>query len=146
MLRLVDGKLYDDDVLVDISIIHTLVHIAEENNKEVTTGSMLPVEIGHVPAFDIIIPAEQIQQGKISVKVPDMKGHMISGSTTASWTKAHFTWWGRKYEIVVPIPEMTVVTPPFKISMPTIEFELPPTDISEKTIHIGSMTVLSEVK
>jgi hypothetical protein len=77
MLKLIDGKLYDDDLLIDISTIHTLVHIAEESNKEIATGSMLPVEIGYVPAFDIKIPAEQIRQGKISVKLPDMKHHSI---------------------------------------------------------------------
>jgi PKD repeat protein len=116
-------------------------------SNEISIKSLkpLPVPIGFVPGYDFIIPADQIQQGKVTVKLPDVTTPLPNGSTTAmvaaGKTEKIF---GKQYACSVNIPAMTVKNPSVTILMPTIQFDLPPVNIMSKTIHIGTMAVYSE--
>jgi len=104
----------------------------------------VPVVIGSLPAFDVVIPAEQIAQGKVVVKIPDVTGTVPNGATVPTLAYGSFTFLGKKYTVPVSIPALKVITPAFKIIMPTITFDLPPVNIPMDTIHIGTMVVMSE--
>jgi hypothetical protein len=119
--------------------------MVKSNGIPIVVSKPPPVQIGYLPADDFPIPADQIQQGKVIVKLPDVMV-MVPNGTTAPKILTGLTEkiFNKPYKVTVNLPALGVTTPAMKITMPMIQFDLPPVDIPSQTIHIGTMIIYSE--